>query len=347
MCRTIHGAARAYIRRMRKPAICVAILAIYLASSAPIGAAETPPAACGEIAALANEGKLEALFARQRAQAPPPPTEFDLLFNDKREYFRYFGRFEIPGDSREAFAILIPGGSWRIFTRQLEEIPRSLVDYKLLRDVNWTAPVRGYWLRDGTTVIVYGNGPQVEYVTRLDSKANEQLLCRFEHRGPPRQVIIDGDAPVCRARRGGGIEELSFTEKHTMKYQTVIDSGRQRPSGMFPALEVDIDNDGKKELITRIDFTHPVCRDCSYGKFFHVNAARNGIQEGPLQRLLEAQPMIFDGTNLHLIRFKGRTYVENYELVRRDLRIISEFRGGQWRQLCVMAAQQENVVRIP
>jgi hypothetical protein len=63
--------------------------------------------------------------------------------------------------------------------------------------------------------------------------------------------------------------------------------------------------------------------------------------------LLEAQPMIFDGTNRHLIRFKGRTYVENYELVRRGLRIISEFRGGQWRQLCVMAAQKENVVRIP
>jgi hypothetical protein len=132
-----------------------------------------------------------------------------------------------------------------------------------------------------------------------------------------------------------------------MKYKTVVDSGRQRPSGMFPAVRADIDNDGKQELITRIDFTHPVCGDCSWGKYFHVNAARNGIQEGPLQRLLDAQPIDFDGGNRYLIRFRGRTYVENYELTTPRLRTIYELSRGQWRKLCVMATQKKNVVRAP
>jgi hypothetical protein len=152
--RTNRCAGRAYIGPMRNPWNCSALFAICLAAMSPLRAADSPPPVCGELAALANQGKLEALFAQQRALAPPAPAELAPWLDNEQEYFQYFGRFVVPGDSREAFAILTPGGSWRILTRQAEEIPRTLVDYKLLKDSNFLAPVRGYWLRDGTTVIV-------------------------------------------------------------------------------------------------------------------------------------------------------------------------------------------------
>ncbi|MEO8019291.1 MAG: hypothetical protein ABI769_15890 [Pseudomonadota bacterium] len=80
-----------------------------------------------------------------------------------------------------------------------------------------------------------------------------------------------------------------------------------------------------------------------------MNAARDGIQEGPLQRLLETQPIDCDGDGdmRYPISFKGRTFIENHDSGPRELRTIYEIRKGQWRKLCVLAARQENVVRTP
>ncbi|MEO8019290.1 MAG: hypothetical protein ABI769_15885 [Pseudomonadota bacterium] len=67
--------------------------------------AEAPPRVCAEIARLANQGKLEQVLAVQREQALPAPAGLEPLLTHKKEYHRFFGRFEYPGESRDIYAL--------------------------------------------------------------------------------------------------------------------------------------------------------------------------------------------------------------------------------------------------
>jgi len=223
-------------------------------------AAMRPPAdACEYVLSAANQGKLEDILT------PSEPDDSSKVALPKG----FEGRGDVFFDSivfRKFLDINNDGKLERVFvtsqgTLQLKEFVAFYADKDLELSisadpaVNWDQMDADFAFVQyrGVNYLLGHNEASLNYLAHIDAKNSMRIVCLFGQRQKPFQSLISGNnAEICAVALEGKIEPADYTGKHSLTSEAVEQAGLINTSPSEEAALIDIDNDGKKEVVVEL-----------------------------------------------------------------------------------------------
>ncbi len=301
-------------------------------------------AVCAEVLESANAGAVHEAFHPARRDVEIALDA--ILIRDEAEApVRFLGKFSYPGAEGVAYAFQ-EDGVLTTYDARLHELGIRRVDASALRDgVRW-APTSGIVHREGRSYAVASEVDRLAYIVRLDAGPSETLVCEFGQRRPPHRAVVSGGHAACDALLAERVVYPSFDMRHEVSTR----GPAPFPWPLFDVLpnaaQVDLDADGKQELVVRYQVWSNG-GNCSSGKLGFIDDRGRRFVDGALQNALQALPATCNSESLPF-EFGGRVYLESrIEYSGHHARCVHVIEHGKLRELCKIDTRVENFLLPP
>lgn len=199
----------------------------------------------------------------------------------------------------------------------------------------WAAD-RAFVEYEGINYVLGKTGQSLSYLLHINPKNEMQIVCEFGQRGKPIQLLKKShNDKLCQSAMNDQLTYVQYDKLHSLSYNELQNAGLYETTPSDKAALIDIDNDGKKELVVSLNLSSgrgPGCEmtfpavltpdrtsiDKSYeGKFPSAGGCRG----------TEVKPFIFNGKT-YLDEKQPGPYAEHrqvYMLDKNELKTICEF----------------------
>jgi len=115
----------------------------------------------------------------------------------------------------------------------------------------------------GTNYIVGRRGKALHYVAKVNSKNKQDTLCEFGQRERHQMTLLKSENDeVCKLAVEDKIKYVKYTKSHSLTYLYFQERGIRETYPREKAAHIDIDNDGKKELVVSVQLSSGSGQGC-------------------------------------------------------------------------------------
>lgn len=142
-----------------------------------------------------------------------------------------------------------------------------------------------------------------------------QSICTFSQRPQPTiNVIFGRQNPVCKSVAAGNVSFVDFPQKPYEKMKSLgsLSDGHTTPILANDAVKLDIDNDGRKEDVTRLSYMRPGGRGCNWTQLVTTDSAGTAVPDNSLNQLLLdfLGGSMMCGSDMNTFVHSGRVYID-------------------------------------
>lgn len=225
-------------------------------------------------------------------------------------------KVDINNDGRPDFVEIVVGGpaapgTW--FASDENEKPLQVSDDEETdweKDkLRWSELIQP--IRYGGVIYLLGlSGGGLDYLARVDPDNVKRLICQFGQRPPVKVLEKSSDDRLCRAVRDGNSDLLNFPgfdQDHKLAVDALRRDGVHHTEPNQGAAVIDIDNDGRKELVVNLTFLNLRNGGCGGNYLGVLNKTLDGLDIEKSNLLLGPQCR---GEAQNAFTFKGRSYIQ-------------------------------------
>lgn len=302
---------------MKKLVQAISLLLMTLLSVNANATEKTPPKVCSYVLNLSNDGKLGNYLLKSdyniekrsdREKIQEISGKISSLINYYKngwgnDYIVFAKNFDINNDGKKELVVNMPQGTAHvghinIFDKKISKI----VDIKRDKNVDWESDnLRwnhdyGFLLYDknfykigvetsftkGFNSVDYAN-----YVSIINKNNVEHLVCEFGLTGEYKEEITKSvNDKVCNLANSNLLDYYVFDIAHNVKYEDIKNYGVRETDPQKYAGEIDIDNDGKKEMIIPVDLSSGSGRGCDLSFLMEFEKKDGSIKRDNLNSIL-------------------------------------------------------------
>lgn len=215
------------------------------------------------------------------------------------------------------------------------------IELKPLWDDNWSddkerwAADRAFFEYQGVNYILGKTDQSLSYLLYVNPQNEIQVVCEFGQREQATlQLVRSQNDRVCNAVLQDQISYVEYDRLHSLSYNEVRNSGLPETSPGGRAAWIDIDNDGKKEMVVTLSLSSGRGRGCAMTFPAVLTPDRASIDKSYNKKF---PPGDCNGTQVKPFVFDGKTYLDErqtgahaqhrqvYMLDKSDLKTICEF----------------------
>ena len=239
------------------------LLALPISVQAQAGAKKGPsPEACEYVAAHANRGELAKILIPFK---PSGSSE-----NDDREEPGTGKLLDINNDGVLERVAIESEGTMRVENFNVyESASNRPIEIKQSPQDDWEGDEFGgamdvAFVEFRGAIYVLGKTDQaLGYLAYINPKNVMKVVCEFGQREKPFQRLKKSqNGEVCAMALKGGIDYVKFTKIHSLSYKAVQAAGFRETHPGDKAALIDINNDGKKELVVPLTMSSGAGRGC-------------------------------------------------------------------------------------
>lgn len=310
------------------------------AVSAPVAPTIAPRQVAKAGTAKTNKG-LAACHAVAKAYNERKTADLEIPESDGKL------KVDINNDGRQDFVEISPGGmvgpgGLDAFdsTGQLIRIENDEEndwEQGRLRWSEFIEPIR----YEGVNYVLGSSGDDLGYLARIDPDNVKRLICQFGQRAPIEKLVKSSNDRVCRAvgdSNPGLLQFADFDQEHKLTYDALRRAGFPDPTLEEGAAKIDIDNDGRDELV--VDFMI-LGRQCVAKRLAVLNKTRDDLNRGKTDLLPSTG---CHGETHHPFRFGGRSYIKIKALRNRKIEVVM-LKDGRLRTICHFDVHAVNYVK--
>jgi ankyrin repeat protein len=215
------------------------------------------------------------------------------------------------------------------------------IEMKALWNDNWSddeerwAADRAFVEYKGVTYVLGKTDQSLSYLLYINPSNEMQVVCEFGQREKPlKHLKKSRNDKVCKQALNDQINYVEYNKLHSLSYNEVCNAGFRETHPGDKAALIDIDNDGKKELIASLNLSSGSGRGCESTFPAVLTGDRTSIDKGYIDKLpfgrcggTEVNPFIIDGKT-YLDERQPGAYAEHrkvYMLNKNKLETICEF----------------------
>lgn len=183
------------------------------------------------------------------------------------------------------------------------------IKMKALWDDNWSddkerwAADRAFVEYKGVTYVLGKTDKSLSYLLYINPSNEMQVVCEFGQREKPIQHLKKSlNDKVCKQAFNDQINYVEYNKLHTLSYNEVCNAGFRETHPGDKAALIDIDNDGKKELVVSMSLASGSGRGCDSTFPAVLTGDRTSIDKSYIKKLpfgrcggTEVKPFIIDG----------------------------------------------------
>lgn len=185
-------------------------------------------------------------------------------------------------------------------------------------------------------VFAAGDGANLHELWRFGDDGKFQSVCTFGQRTQPITKIIFGmQNPVCTSVVTDSVSLVDFPQKPYEEVKTLdaLGDGNTKPLLANSPVKLDIDNDGRKENVTRLSYMRPGGRACNWTQLVTTDNTGTAVPDNRLNQLLLG--FLGDSmcdSDMNTFVYSGRAYIDVQ--VKGSDRSIYQVRGNKVETVC-------------
>lgn len=296
---------------------------ILTASSNPAPSA-SHVSACHAVAKASNEQKLDAMILRVWPKAGWADGEVVDVNNDGRPE-RVMGRATGHGYVNDFDAFDDKGTPLDFTTNEKDDWDNEKLRF---------AQARGLIRYGGQIYILGWTDEYLEYLSRIDQNNVESVICQFGHRPQPIDILTKStNDKVCHAAAKRSLEYISFEHEHRLTDEALVQAKLRETSAGDFAAKVDIDNDGKLDLVVSLNLSSGRGFGCDGQHLGVLNRTRDRLDVEKTGRLPEPR---CGAVEQSAFVFARQTYIEIMYPARRpsNNHEVLKLKSGQLQTVC-------------
>lgn len=293
--------------------------------------------ACEYIVSYANKGELQKILIKpkkvdlDKISIPPNLSGvvsiFEIDINNDGVLERVF--VESQGTAHfENFSI------YKLKKDEAIELKELWNDDWADKKERWAAD-RAFVEYEGVNYVLGKTDQSLSYLLYINPKNEIQVVCEFGQRGKPIQLLKKSqNDKVCQRAIDDQLTYVEYDKLHSLSYDEVRNAGFYETAPSDKAALIDIDNDGKKELVVTLNMASGRGRGCDSAFPAVLTADRISINKSYTEKLpsgrcggTQVLPFILDGKT-YLDEKQPGPYAEHrqvYMLDKNELKTICEF----------------------
>jgi hypothetical protein len=193
----------------------------------------------------------------------------------------------------------------------------------------------------GQVYILGKTDDYLHYLAHVDKHNVEKLVCQFAQRKEPvEKLVTSKNDELCQRALKRELNYVAFDRTHALTNETVNEAGFYETSPSKLAAFVDIDNDGKAELVVQLQLASGRGRGCGADHLGVLNDARNKLNMEMTNLLPEPG---CDRVVQTPFVFEGQTYIEMLGAPSNTHRVV-QLKKNQLDTVCEYAVRKVNYV---
>jgi hypothetical protein len=293
--------------------------------------------ACEHIASYANKGELEKILIKSKKvdfnkiSIPRNLSGVDRIFE-----------IDINNDGVLERVFVQDLGTAHFETFSVYKLKTDeAIELKELWGPDW-ADDRERWAADrafveyeGVNYVLGKTDQSLSYLLYINPKNEIQIVCEFGQREKPIQLLKKShDDKVCQCAIKDQLTYVEYDKLHSLSYHELQNAGFYETAPSDKAALIDIDNDGKKELVVSLNLASGRGRGCDSTFPAVLTADRTSIDKSYTEKLPSGR---CGGTKVLPFILNGKTYLDEkqpgpyaehrqvYMLDKNELKTICEF----------------------
>ncbi|HEY6124539.1 MAG TPA: hypothetical protein VIV63_07790 [Steroidobacteraceae bacterium] len=185
------------------------------------------------------------------------------------------------------------------------------------------------------------------YVARIGPDNVVHPVCHFGMERSRSSHLPVGAAPVCQAVMEGRVHYTPFDTPFSFSpTQSQPDALLDYVPVTDRAAIVDIDNDGDRESVARVEHSIQLSHGCGYHQLAVLDPQRTALQPDALPRPGNYEGEVCADESLQPFVFEDATYIERRfnPAFPRDLHDVVQIKDGQWLTACSFDVRRRYVV---
>ena len=306
--------------------------------------------ACGYIAAKANEGKLNQVLLKSQSLDPPAikvPVDLpgsDVVFartmdinNDGvlervfvesqgTAHYEDFSVFKLKKDEAIEFKETW-GGDWSDDTER------------------WAAD-RAFFEYQGVTYVLGKSDQSLQYLLYINPNNEIKVVCEFGQREELIECVRKNhNDNVCKQASNDELNYVEFDKLHSLSDNEIRKAGFREAHAADKAALVDIDNDGRKEIVVSLKLASGAGRGCDAGFLAVLTADRTAIDRRYDDKLPSSR---CGGTTVKPFIVNGKIYLdERQDGLHAEHRQIYMLDRSKLKTICEFDIRPDNYVMSP
>lgn len=194
---------------------------------------------------------------------------------------------------------------------------------------------------EGVTYVLGSSGDGLDYLARIDPDNVKRLICQFGQRAPIEKLVKSSNDRLCRAVGDNNPDLLHFSDfdqEHKLTYDALRRAGFPDPTLEKYAAKIDIDNDGRDELV--VDFA-VLGRQCVAKRLAVLNKTRDDLNKEKTDLLPWNGCR---GETQHPFTFEGRAYIK-IEVPPGGKKEVVMLKDGKLQTICQFDVRAVNYVK--
>ena len=185
---------------------------------------------------------------------------------------------------------------------------------------------------NGKTFILGKTEDNLFYLSQVNQDNVEKVVCEFSRRSLPIESLTTSkNNKLCQLALKQQFNYVDFDQESELTYETIQDAGAFPNSSVTPtdmAAQVDINNDGKSELVVGLEMVSGGGRGCSGEQLGVLNKDRDNLDLSTTQLLPESD---CGGMKQNPFVFEGLTYIE---ILSNNVHQIAQLKKEQLETVC-------------
>ncbi len=198
----------------------------------------------------------------------------------------------------------------------------------------WAAD-RAFVEYEGVNYVLGKTSQSLSYLLYINPKNEMQIVCEFGQREKPIQLLKKShDDKVCQCAINDQLAYVEYDKLHSLSYNEVRNAGFDETTPSDKAALIDIDNNGKKELVVSLNLSSGRGPGCEMTFPAVLTADRTSIDKSYEEKIPSGR---CGGTKVLPFILNGKTYLDEkqpgpyaehrqvYMLDKNELKTICEF----------------------
>ncbi len=185
---------------------------------------------------------------------------------------------------------------------------------------------------NGKTFILGKTEDNLFYLSQVNKDNVEKVVCEFSRRSlPVGSLTTSKNNKLCQLALKQQFQYVDFDQESELTYETIQDAGAFPNSSVTPtdtAAQVDINNDGKSELVVGLEMVSGGGRGCSGEQLGVLNKNRDNLDLSITQLLPKSD---CGGMKQNPFVFEGLTYIE---ILSNNVHQIAQLKKEQLETVC-------------
>jgi ankyrin repeat protein len=293
--------------------------------------------ACEHIVFYANNGELEKILIKSKKvdsdkiSIPHNLSGVDSIFEIDINNDGVLERIFVESQGTAHFE------NFSVYKLETDEA----IELKELWDADWSddkerwAADRAFVEYEGATYVLGKTDQSLSYLLYINPKNEIQIVCEFGQREKPIQLLKKShDDKVCQCAINDELTYVEYDKLHSLSYNEIQNAGFYETTPSDKAALIDIDNNGKKELVVSLNLASGGGRGCASTFPVVLTADRTSIDKSYTEKLPSGR---CDGAEVLPFILNGKTYLDEkqtspyaehrqvYMLDKNELKTICEF----------------------